>query len=148
MRPLACFGSPPGSPSPAPLPAPREPTEQGSARRTSHVPEAGAAGVRAGAHTTQDPGVRVLASLAGGRKTMSTYLAMVLQFYGRPGDELLHVLVPAPFESHPEFFYPPRKPRLLTTQDGRTLSTAQARVELASVGHGARARPRCPGRCG
>ncbi|HOT98541.1 MAG TPA: CRISPR-associated ring nuclease Csm6 [bacterium] len=47
------------------------------------------------------------ASLAGGRKSMSAYLAMAMQVYGRPQDKLYHVLVyPATLEEDPGFYYP------------------------------------------
>lgn len=55
---------------------------------------------------TQCPDIHVHASIAGGRKTMGVYLALAMQFYGRPGDTLSHVLVPPEYESDPNFFYP------------------------------------------
>lgn len=73
-------------------------------------------------------------SLAGGRKTMSVYLALALQFFGRPQDKLYHVLVSPPeFEGNPDFYYPPPKPVMLKTPDGREISTAEARIELAEL---------------
>lgn len=46
-------------------------------------------------------------SLAGGRKTMSSYMALALQLLGRPRDRLYHVLVnPPELENNPEFYYP------------------------------------------
>ena len=42
---------------------------------------------------TEDDGLTVHASIAGGRKTMGTRLAGVLAMFGRPQDELSHVLV-------------------------------------------------------
>lgn len=56
---------------------------------------------------TRDPGNRLHVSLAGGRKTMGFYIGYALSLYARPQDRLSHVLVNPPFESHPEFFYPP-----------------------------------------
>lgn len=55
---------------------------------------------------TTDPYTAVHVSLAGGRKTMGYYLGYALSLYGRPQDRLSQVLVSAPFESHPEFYYP------------------------------------------
>jgi hypothetical protein len=43
------------------------------------------------------------------------------------------VLVSAPFESHPEFFFPPARPRRLATRDGRHIDTAEAVVTLAEI---------------
>ena len=48
------------------------------------------------------------ASIAGGRKTMGLYIGLAMQFYGRPGDTLSHVLVNPELENQ-EFFYPPVK---------------------------------------
>lgn len=51
----------------------------------------------------------ILASMAGGRKTMSAYLSYAMLLYGRSKDRLFHVLVaPETIESNPGFFYPPR----------------------------------------
>ncbi len=76
---------------------------------------------------------RILASIAGGRKTMSVILAYAMILWGRPGDKLFHVLVNRKFESHPEFFYPPKKPIILKTAEGKEISTAQAKIELAEI---------------
>jgi CRISPR-associated protein (TIGR02584 family) len=82
---------------------------------------------------TADPATRLYCSLAGGRKTQSVLLGFALQLYGRPQDELLHVLVPEELEGHPEFFYPTRTPRLIRTRDGRTFDISAARVEVAAI---------------
>jgi CRISPR-associated protein (TIGR02584 family) len=82
---------------------------------------------------TRDPTTRLHCSLAGGRKTQSVLLGFALQLYGRPQDTLLHVLVDEAFQHHPEFFYPPRQPRLLRTSDGRLLDASQARIDVADI---------------
>jgi len=82
---------------------------------------------------TAFPDVRIHCSVAGGRKTMGVLLAAVLQIYGRENDRLYHVLVSPIFESHPEFFYVPKRPRLLATPDGKQLDTREARIELAEI---------------
>ncbi|MBI1209580.1 MAG: TIGR02584 family CRISPR-associated protein [Azospirillum sp.] len=56
---------------------------------------------------TDHPELRVHASLAGGRKTMSSSLEDALMLFGRPDDELSHVLVPEAAESERAFFFPP-----------------------------------------
>lgn len=48
----------------------------------------------------------LLFSIAGGRKTMSTALALAAQCYARPQDSMFHVLVPPKQEADPRFFYP------------------------------------------
>ena len=85
-----------------------------------------------------DPGTTLHSSLAGGRKTMSFYLGMAMQFYGREQDELSHVLVNPPFEKHPDFFYPPKIPQNYTVYDRQsdkfyTISSQDARIVLARI---------------
>lgn len=80
-----------------------------------------------------DPEVELHVSLAGGRKTMGFFLGYALSLFGRPQDRLSHVLVSDPFESLPEFFFPPARPRVLHTREGRPVHTADARVMLAEI---------------
>ncbi|WP_208294616.1 CRISPR-associated ring nuclease Csm6 [Nitratidesulfovibrio liaohensis] len=77
-------------------------------------------------------------SLAGGRKTMGFLLGTALQLLGREQDDLSHVLVAAPFESKPDFFYPPRNVQEYTFQSRETgewytLPASAARIELARL---------------
>lgn len=85
------------------------------------------------------------ASIAGGRKTMGSLLSSIMSIVGRPQDRASHVLVPQFVENHPEFFYPPRLPQLLTLRDGSTVSTADVDIKLAlvrllTIGFGAKSR--------
>ena len=82
---------------------------------------------------TADPETELHVSIAGGRKTMGFYLGYCLSLTARPHDTLSHVLVSEPFESLPDFYYPPATPRLLHTRDGRPIHTADARVMLAEI---------------
>jgi CRISPR-associated protein (TIGR02584 family) len=82
---------------------------------------------------THDPNSAVHASIAGGRKSMGFFLGYALSLFGRPQDRLSHVLVPTAFESHPEFFYPPPKPRVLFTRDNRPVRTDEADITLADI---------------
>ncbi len=84
------------------------------------------------------PRTRLHGSIAGGRKTMSYYLGSAFQLYARPEDRLYHVLVTPEFESHPDFFYIPRKHRVLEKRDGcgkviGRLNTRDARIDLADL---------------
>jgi CRISPR-associated protein (TIGR02584 family) len=73
-------------------------------------------------------------SLAGGRKTMGFYAGYALSLYARPEDRLSHVLVNAPFESHPDFFYPPSSPITLVIPPRKDyVSTADAQIRLAEI---------------
>ncbi|MCX8086384.1 MAG: CRISPR-associated ring nuclease Csm6 [Rhodocyclaceae bacterium] len=85
------------------------------------------------ARLTQDEDAALHVSIAGGRKTMGFYLGYAFSLYARPQDRLSHVLVSAPFESHPEFFFPPANPKRLTTRDNRHIDTAEALVTLAEI---------------
>ena len=72
-------------------------------------------------------------SIAGGRKTMGFYLGYALSLYGRAQDRLSHVLVNAPYESHPCFFYPTPKSHFIQGQDGCAYDARDARVTLADI---------------
>ena len=85
------------------------------------------------AELTHDPQAQLHVSIAGGRKTMGFYLGYAFSLFARPQDELSHVLVSSPFESHPEFFYPPATPRRLATRDGHHIDTADAQITLARI---------------
>ena len=85
------------------------------------------------AELTHDDTAALHVSIAGGRKTMGFYLGYAFSLYARPQDRLSHVLVSSPFESHPEFFFPPATPRRLSTRDNRHADTADAVVTLAEI---------------
>ncbi|MEZ5643338.1 MAG: CRISPR-associated ring nuclease Csm6 [Burkholderiaceae bacterium] len=85
------------------------------------------------AELTRDAQAALHVSIAGGRKTMGFYLGYAFSLFARPQDELSHVLVSAPFESHPEFFFRSATPRRLATRDGQHLDTADARITLARI---------------
>lgn len=55
----------------------------------------------------------MLNNLAGGRKSMGFYIGYALSLFGRGQDRMSHILVEEAFETHPEFFYPPKKPLFL-----------------------------------
>src|SRR4030043_2057763 len=85
-----------------------------------------------------DDKTRLHCSLAGGRKTMSFYMGSALQLFGRPWDKLYHVLVTPEFESHPEFYYKPKKDRILELKGSngkviQRLHTKDAQILLAEL---------------
>lgn len=85
---------------------------------------------------TEQPDSHLHASIAGGRKTMGFYLGHAMSLFARPNDEISHVLVNAPFEGHPEFYYPPIEPRMIRIQEGgrsHLMRTDKAQVTLASI---------------
>lgn len=79
-----------------------------------------------------DPGASLHCSLAGGRKTMGALLATALQLHGRPGDRLYHVLVSAPYDQVPGFYFPTRRSLRLAWRGGM-VDARRARVSLAEV---------------
>ena len=85
----------------------------------------------------RDMKTRLHCSLAGGRKTMSFYMGSALQLFGRPWDRLYHVLVTPEFESNPEFFYRPKRDRVIECRlpDGtiKRLNTKDAEIHLAEL---------------
>jgi len=82
---------------------------------------------------TRDPQTILHGSIAGGRKTMSAYMLLAFTLYGREQDRLYHVLVPPPFENNPQFFFPPRRERVIGIGVGQVASTREARIDLAEI---------------
>lgn len=82
----------------------------------------------------ENPDTHLIASVAGGRKTMGALLYACLTLSGRETDRLTHVLVNEPFEQTPEFFFPgqPGGPLPLRATD-TTVNPADASLELADV---------------
>jgi CRISPR-associated protein (TIGR02584 family) len=93
---------------------------------------------------TGDAHTAVHCSLAGGRKTMSTYMALVMQMLGREQDKLYHVLLTPPeAEHHEEFYYPAPVSQILPLADGSTFDSAEVKVELVEIPY-VRLRERLP----
>lgn len=76
---------------------------------------------------------RLVASIAGGRKTMGALLHAAVSLIGRETDRLTHVLVNAPYETLPGFFFPGQPGNALTAPDGKKHPASNARVQLADV---------------
>ena len=82
---------------------------------------------------TQDDNTALHVSIAGGRKTMGFYLGYALSLYGRIQDRLSHVLVNAPYESHPHFFYPTPESAWIKDHNGEEHDARDAKVTLAEI---------------
>jgi CRISPR-associated protein (TIGR02584 family) len=82
-----------------------------------------------------DPQLAIHASIAGGRKTMTFYLGYAMSLFGRPQDQLSHVLVSEPYESRADFYYPTATPQPLALRHNETtaLDASQAQVTLADI---------------
>ena len=84
--------------------------------------------------TADEDGSALHVSLAGGRKTMTYYLGNALTLFGRPQDRLSHVLVPAPYETNREFFYPSPASRPLYVEPlKRWFDAKDAQITLAEI---------------
>lgn len=87
-----------------------------------------------------DDGVRLVASIAGGRKTMSALLFSVMSLLGKEDDLLTHILINDPFESRgltPRFYFPPATPVTHTGRDREgnsvSVSSEEAHVQLGKI---------------
>ena len=66
---------------------------------------------------TANPDIRVVASMAGGRKTMGALLYGCMTLAGRDEDRLTHVLVNEPYESLVDFFFPGQPSGVILARD-------------------------------
>lgn len=84
------------------------------------------------ADLTSDAQSALHVSISGGRKTMGFFVGYAFSLFARPQDQLSHVLVSSPFESQPQFFFPPAQPRTLHI-GGADVSTTNAHITLAAI---------------
>lgn len=90
---------------------------------------------------TENPDIRLICSLAGGRKTMGALLYACLSLIGRETDRLTHVLVNEPFDDprlQPRFYFPTTPPTThqlpkIRNQKPEIINSRSARIELADV---------------
>lgn len=89
-----------------------------------------------------DENVRIHASIAGGRKTMSLYLMTAMQLFGREDDVMSHVLVSKEIEfGAPKFFYKTPQPEPILDFKGEAkkkndetiLTTDDVEIYLAEI---------------
>ncbi len=80
------------------------------------------------------PETRLIASIAGGYKTMSALLYASISLIGRPTDRITHVLVNDPFDKSlsPSFYFPKQPERKLEA-GGRRVDARRARIALADL---------------
>jgi CRISPR-associated protein (TIGR02584 family) len=83
----------------------------------------------------EDADSAVIASIAGGRKTMGTLLYACMTLIGRETDRLTHVLVSEPFDDprlKPRFYFPDQPHKALKIEE-KTVYASEARIDLADV---------------
>jgi CRISPR-associated protein (TIGR02584 family) len=83
----------------------------------------------------ETPDLRLIVSIAGGRKTMGALLYACMTLLGRETDQLTHVLVSDPFDAplDPKFYFPTQPTQKLATREGASVAAANARIDLAIV---------------
>lgn len=81
----------------------------------------------------ENPDTRLIASIAGGRKTMGALLHAAMTLIGRETDRITHVLVNAPYETMPGFCFPSQPGPALKDREGREHAPSEAQVQLADV---------------
>ena len=87
-------------------------------------------------HYADDRETSIHMSLAGGRKTMSSYDHEAMMFFGRFHDRMSHVLVePSIFEGEPDFWWPNQKELLSVVVDdhGNSTSSPTAQIDLIDL---------------
>ena len=84
---------------------------------------------------TSKPDTRVIASLAGGYKTMSALCLSAMQLLAAPGDRATHVLVGGGFkQARPRFFFPEQRQQNLTGPSGPLHARdATTKIQLIDV---------------
>ena len=81
----------------------------------------------------RDSNQRLIASVAGGRKTMGALLHSAVSLIGRESDLLTHILVDSPFDTLPGFFFPGQPGGELADRSGKLYSPSKAKPILADV---------------
>lgn len=83
----------------------------------------------------ETPGVELITSIAGGRKTLGALLYACMSLLGRETDRLTHVLVNEPFDSPglaPRFYFP-EQPIQKLSLGGKAVIARQARIDLGDI---------------
>lgn len=76
---------------------------------------------------------QLVASIAGGRKTMGALLHSAVSLIGRENDRITHILVNPPYDRLTGFFFPNQPGNPLVDLQGRAFDSADARLALADV---------------
>jgi len=79
---------------------------------------------------------RIVASIAGGRKTVSALFYACVSLIGRSDDRIIHIVVNEPFDRTdliPPFFFPTQKCVQLVGRDGRNVRARDAKVSVIKV---------------
>ncbi|MHB1309733.1 MAG: CRISPR-associated ring nuclease Csm6 [Limisphaerales bacterium] len=81
----------------------------------------------------ENPDVHLIASIAGGRKTMGATLYAAVCLAARETDRVTHVLVSEPFETLRGFWFPGQPGGPIADRHGQAHDPSTARIELADL---------------
>ena len=81
----------------------------------------------------RDADHRLIASIAGGRKTMGALLHSAVSLIGRESDRITHILVETPYDALAGFFYPEQPEQALLDRSGRVREARDARLHLTDI---------------
>jgi CRISPR-associated protein (TIGR02584 family) len=82
------------------------------------------------------PDTRLIASIAGGYKSMSALLFACMSLLGRQDDTITHVLIQAPYDDprlNPRFYFPAQPAQKLADANGETFLASKARITLTEI---------------
>lgn len=84
---------------------------------------------------TEDSGIELHVSIAGGRKSMSALLFSCMTLLGREQDKVYHVLLPTELEKgvEPTFYFPKPGTSYVARRDGKKYSAKKLQCELFEV---------------
>jgi len=81
----------------------------------------------------ENDSIRLIVSIAGGRKTTSALLYSVMSLLGRAEDQIHHILIDDEWVFQPDFMYPGCKGVFTDKQTGKSLSSKDAKLQLVDV---------------
>lgn len=84
-------------------------------------------------NVVRDKDQRLIASIAGGRKTMGALLHSAVSLIGRESDLLTHILVDPPFDTLPGFFFPGQPGGDVVDRAGKLHKSRNANPIVAEV---------------
>lgn len=81
----------------------------------------------------ENDSIRLIVSIAGGRKTTSALLYSVMSLLGRAEDQIQHILVDDHWTFQPDFMYPGCQGVFVDRDTGNSLSSADAKLQVVDV---------------
>ncbi|MEX0287790.1 MAG: CRISPR-associated ring nuclease Csm6 [Flavobacteriaceae bacterium] len=81
----------------------------------------------------ENDSIRLIVSIAGGRKTTSALLYSVMSLLGRADDEIHHILVDDQWIYQPDFMYPGCQGVFVDQNSGKSISSKGAKLQLVHV---------------